>query len=263
MRNSWRKFSFAKQIFIVVFGLHFFCIFSFCLHHIFTKEKPRVKIAVRTMLAPSVTQFVANAQVVKGSIKEKNKVAIAPKKKIPETKSSVKAKEKVKKQEEHKAASVSSTKVLSAENRDQNTAASVRSLDTAILKEIEENFRILSGDACSIENPSSSKIIVPLMPSVEHVEKIQDVDASYGDILVAYLQNILDLPERGEVKVQLVLNGFGHLISCEIVDSQSKKNGEFLKKQLPELTFPCFNALGKAGEILEFTIAFKNAESRF
>ena len=133
-----------------------------------------------------------------------------------------------------------------------------QSAGSSVLQEIAKNLQELKD-----EKPAPSKSNQIVIPTLQKTAPIaQEVEWNEGEKLVAYLQNMLDLPEMGEVKMVLVLTGSGRLVSCEIIEAQSKKNGEFLKKQLPELAFPCFNPLAKADEIFQFTVTFKNAENR-
>ena len=103
---------------------------------------------------------------------------------------------------------------------------------------------------------------LPLPAKIERKAEVVQVndDPTYGEYLIAYLQNALDLPEYGEVKAQLEIDRFGRLVDCQIVYTKSGKNAEFLKNQLPELTFPCLNDFGILDSTHIFTITFRNAE---
>ncbi len=107
----------------------------------------------------------------------------------------------------------------------------------------------------------SEDLPIPVLKQVPNVttEQRGDPTPNYGQILIAYLQESLDLPEFGEVKVDLEIDRNGHLVHFEILEEKSKKNGEFLKKRLPELVLPCFN--GSMNETVVFTITFKNSTS--
>jgi len=217
----WSQWSQTKQIFVVVFGIHFLFVFIFCLQHVFTREKPRGKIAVRTVQMQPVKSFVAIESVAKVA-------ATTPKKTVKKTAAAPAKKQAVK---------------------------------SSVIQEIEKNLRALNEETKTVQQPR--QIAIPSLPQAKQIEVPSETEYNDGEKLIAYLQNTLDLPERGEVKMTLILNGAGRLISCEIIEAQSKKNGEFLKKQLPELAFPCFNPLAKADENFQFTITFKNAENSF
>jgi len=98
------------------------------------------------------------------------------------------------------------------------------------------------------KEPASEPIVVskPIKPSLTIPAKIEtkketppilaqeqtNTNPSYGEYLIAYLQNALDLPEYGDVKAKLEIDQFGRLISYEIIDAKSRKNGEFIKKPI-------------------------------
>jgi hypothetical protein len=85
---------------------------------------------------------------------------------------------------------------------------------------------------------------------------------TYGEFLIAYLQSSLDLPEYGEVRAKIEIDRFGKLLHCEILEAKSTKNAEFLKNQLPDLTFPCLNDFDIMDFSQTFTITFRNVETR-
>lgn len=80
---------------------------------------------------------------------------------------------------------------------------------------------------------------------------------SYSDLLVLYLEETLELPEKGEVKIRLFLHEEGKLLSLEILQAESKKNLDYLKNTLPALAFPCFNGQYPEKE-RSFTVRFRS-----
>ncbi len=91
---------------------------------------------------------------------------------------------------------------------------------------------------------------------------VEKEELTYGAFLVGYLQNTLDLPERGDVKLKMEIDRFGRLIDCEVLETRSEKNAEFLKNRLPELSFPCLNDFDILETAQTFTITFRNVEDR-
>ncbi len=85
---------------------------------------------------------------------------------------------------------------------------------------------------------------------------------SYSEYLIGYLQNALDLPEFGEVRLKLEIDRFGHLLDCQVLESKSVKNGEFVKNKLKELEFACLNEFNIFESTHVFTITFRNVETR-
>ncbi len=80
---------------------------------------------------------------------------------------------------------------------------------------------------------------------------------SYSDLLVLYLEDTLELPEKGEVKIRLLLHEEGRLLSLEILQAESGKNLDYLKNTLPALSFPCFNGQYPEKE-RSFTVRFRS-----
>lgn len=131
----------------------------------------------------------------------------------------------------------------------------------SILQEMEEGIRGLESSE-TLSSPLSSRAVLSLpseIASAVSLEFLEEDLASYGELLIGYLQASLALPEVGDVKMDLKVDALGHLVSFDILEAKSKKNEEFLRKRLPELNLPCFNEPKNSQEIREFTIVFKNA----
>jgi len=129
-----------------------------------------------------------------------------------------------------------------------------------IFKEISNSLQAMETEA----KRSRSTLTIPSkiepakdLPSVESTK-----DATYSEYLIAYLQTTLDLPEYGEVRAKIEIDRFGRLIDCIILEAKSNKNAEFLKNQLPALTFSCLNDFGIVDSTQTFTITFRNVEIR-
>jgi hypothetical protein len=233
----WKIFSAlsrAKQIFIVVFLLHFTALFTLCAYHFASRQKPhRTRIAVRTVRPPPTT-FTAQRTQKSAASSLPSKAATAVKKTSP-------AKKKDSKQ--------------TATPRQQITSD-----DSALIREIAENLAVLSEPQKSASLPKLS--LPSTLPKTLRIEETDlDADSTYGETLIGYLQSALDLPEYGEVVAKLEIDRKGHLVHCEILEARNQKNGEFLKKRLPELPFPWFNDPKISNETLTFTITFKNVEN--
>jgi hypothetical protein len=220
-----------KQIVFIVIALHFSAIFCLCLHHIFSREKPKSKIIVRTISFPPkvITQAVSVApKVKKESPKTAAKAPIGTPKPKEKVLTQVKTKEK--------------------------------SIESSLIQEIEKDLADLEKKPTSVHKSSLSLPKEIVAPHVK--EETEECHAGYGEILVSYLQNSLELPEMGEVKIDLEIDSLGHVVHFEIIEAKNKKNSDFLKKRLPELTLPCFNNDRKSDETAKFTITFKNRIAR-
>lgn len=62
----------------------------------------------------------------------------------------------------------------------------------------------------------------------------------YRDELTARLQMMLRLPERGDVRIKLILSKKGKFVKMEILGADSSINKKYVEKTLPTLQFPPF-----------------------
>lgn len=120
------------------------------------------------------------------------------------------------------------------------------------MSELAKNLEALTTTPITPFRPTLT--IPSKLPPRTEPAAVQVEEPTYAEYIVAFLQETLALPEYGEVKAKLSIDRFGKLISCEILEARSKKNAEFLKNQLQDLTFPCFN------ESKTFTITFRNVD---
>ena len=210
-----------KKIVYGVLGVHCFLVMLLCIHHVWTNKKIPSKMVVRTIVQ---TPLVSSSVVVIKPGGGEKKTVVKP------VASSSAAKKP-------SPAPKSKAKVLSPPSS---------SPSQEIRKEVFSK---------------SSPLVLPKEISIPKVSFQEEVEGNYGEVLVVFLQNALDLPENGEVKMDLEIDGTGKIIRTDILESKSKKNGEFLKKRLPELALPCFNGFRKSNETFCFTITFKNLES--
>lgn len=116
---------------------------------------------------------------------------------------------------------------------------------------------VKSFDALSSESKTFAPLTVPTKKEIKSQSKAQTKEPYYEELLIAYLQNILDLPEYGEVKIEIEINGSGALVACKINESKSSKNAKFLTEKLSLLTFP-IPPLATADQTKKFSITFKN-----
>lgn len=211
----------GKQIAILVLFTHFILLLSLIAHHWLTQEaQVHNRIAVHTVsLAQPKSSSPSAPTGYKQPVPKNNKPAFEAKKK--------------------KTHSVSTSKK--------------RTVDESILKKAVEQLQMLAPD---VPSKKREDLYIPSKMSLETSVITETIgDASAGERLISFLQTVLQLPEHGEVLIKLEIGPSGDLISCEILEAHSKKNSEFLKKELPKLCFPCFN------DVKTFTITFRNAEN--
>ncbi len=228
-----------RQIGVVSLGFHAVLILMLLINHMATYRPPvRRPIQVRMKAAPTSSPAVAanNKQAAPAKAKETKakeiKQAIAPKttpQKMPKAG-----------RESHQAASV-----------DQN-----------LLQQIVDSLDAIGAPEKKAVKPSHFAPRLPPSIEIQSGGQATETRPGYGETVSAILQSNLDLPEFGQVVVKIEINAIGSVTQCEILQAKSRKNGEFLKKRLRELVFPCFNEFGILENHLNFTITFHNAENR-
>ena len=120
---------------------------------------------------------------------------------------------------------------------------------TALLNEIQQTLREIAKPATPVA--SKPQLAIPTLAATSVVQEAPPDNVH--ERLSAFLQEALQLPEFGEVKVELSVDARGKLTHFKILETKSEKNADFLKNRLPELQFPCFN------ESSTLTIVFRNA----
>ncbi len=92
-------------------------------------------------------------------------------------------------------------------------------------------------------------------------ESTFDVVDSYSAFLVSHLQQHLQLPDFGEVKVEIVLYPDGSVERCVVLRAESDKNKKYLEQRLPLIRFPDFKGTQTKSRQV-FVLTFCNQLSR-
>jgi outer membrane biosynthesis protein TonB len=225
----------GKQIALVVCMIHCLLVLALFGHHLFTRQlRPPRPMVVRTLAAQPPPRAIASAPTPKAAAakaKPPAPVKKAAAKATPAAKAAVKS---------------APPKTILAKPAPVHKPVQ----EELLLQEIAESLETLSAETMrtrtALTVPSKVQSKAEIAPT--------SLDPTYGELLIAYLQNELDLPEYGEVKAKIEIDRFGRLIDCQILEAKSAKNAEFLKNRLPELAFPCLN------DTQSFTITFRNVE---
>ncbi len=80
----------------------------------------------------------------------------------------------------------------------------------------------------------------------------------YDQTLAQRLQQLIRLPEYGEVTIQLTLHRNGIVAQLEVLTSESESNRRYVQKELPNLRFPAFGRQFPGEEKHVFTLVLKN-----
>lgn len=106
--------------------------------------------------------------------------------------------------------------------------------------------------------PQPFNLDAPLAASVGENALEEEKTGGYQEKLVGCLHNALHLPDHGEVTISLTLRGNGSVEKVVIIRAESKKNQQYIEKQLPFIRFPSFEGplQGKQSEV--FILTFCN-----
>jgi len=129
-----------------------------------------------------------------------------------------------------------------------------------ILKDLEKAFSNLEEKKPTLTTEKSLHIpkTVSILHQIETISNPKDSPTLDTQAIIRFLEEHLELPEKGAVKIQLFLNANGSIKDLVVLSSESQKNAQYLKNTLPKLTFPCFNRGDRSEIPQDFTIYFKN-----
>lgn len=254
MKRLWfwfQSLSRFKQIGVCVLIAHAVVILMLSVNHVTSRRlKPRKPIAIRMALATS-------PEIKKAKTTEKRSINKSEQKPPPKAKSpAIEKKQEVKKL-------MAPKKTAAAPESKKKTApvAEGASINNELLEQIASS---LDAIASSSKVLPKAKFAVDLPSSIEVQNQVRASVANpgYGETISAILQSNLDLPEYGEVVAKIEIDASGFVTQCEIIETKSRKNADFIKKRLQELAFPCFNEFGLTETRINFTITFHNDEYR-
>jgi outer membrane biosynthesis protein TonB len=143
-----------------------------------------------------------------------------------------------------------------------------RGIPKELLQELEERIakievkrdKISSQVELSIPQAIDSFVSVRGSDPLDEQSTFDVVD-SYSAFLVSHLQQHLQLPDFGEVKVEIVLNPDGSVERCVVLRAESNKNKTYLEQRLPLIRFPDFKGTQTKSRQV-FVLTFCNQLSR-
>lgn len=107
------------------------------------------------------------------------------------------------------------------------------------------------------DNASTKLIAAPaLIENLESEFSLQEM--GYRDELMHRLKESLKLPQYGEVKIQLMIERSGKIVSIKVLTFQSVENAEYIKKNLSKVQMPEFGACFQGLATHEFTVVLSN-----
>ncbi|MBS3905230.1 MAG: hypothetical protein KGZ39_07885 [Simkania sp.] len=135
-----------------------------------------------------------------------------------------------------------------------------------LIKELEESIAKIDRKQDNLKQESriaSAKSMLPVpLPSLSSLDSAPLLTHSsideIKDMLVQELRNVLHLPDFGEAKVCLYFHSDGSIAKVTVLKTDSKKNGEYLEKELPKHRFPFIADLDLGEKERSFVISFCN-----
>jgi hypothetical protein len=236
-------------------------IFLFCFSPVKKPISPKKHIAVRTIQPKTRTSTVVAPRISGGG---STASVAAPKPKVIK-------KEAVKKEAAPKSKTTAAAKPAPAKSKpiQQKKPAMVEKgkppkktqkpskAPDKVWKEIDEALAKIDD---KVYSKPQSKLDVPKMkgtsPSKVPFPDFGGTDEGEGSVeetLGSFLTSSLNLPEFGEVKIQLTIKKDGSVARLVVLQAESKKNKAYLEKNLPLLRFPLILDKEKT-----FTLTFCN-----
>ncbi len=253
-----------KKILTIVLCLHgAFLLLAILSPKAVTQKKPQKPLVVKTITpsaAPQEKMMQARAPSPPVSktakIEQKEEVAatkptLAPAAKPASTPTPKKAppiadKKLVKEKEKKKTA----TKQVQDEKRER--------MSQKLLQELEESLNRLETKPEKKKGAGKkqdfSKAIDPINFGSGFGGEVSDF-GDYSGSLVGYLKQVLNLPEYGDVKIQLTVKEDGSFVNLVVLKAESEKNRKYLETSLPHLSFPPLKGKKKQET---FTVTFCN-----
>lgn len=153
----------------------------------------------------------------------------------PQKKASVKP--VVQKQEVKKAISKKVNKTTAAKPLKPKVSHLLQELEETIAKIDEKRDKDMP--VKQLETPKWIKSLK--IDTIAEMENDSEAgDNTYQDALIRCLKESLDLPEIGQVKMEVTIDEHGTVMKLRILSSESDKNKHYLEKNLQLIKFPSF-----------------------
>ncbi len=131
-----------------------------------------------------------------------------------------------------------------------------------LLQELEESIAKIDGKRDKLAaqkklEPPKSLSPPPPQELFEERESLSDAMREQ-ETLVSYLHQVLNLPDHGEVKIELTLRRDGSVARLVVLKSESEKNKTYLEKSLSHLKFPILDGMFSNKNQQTFILTFCN-----
>ena len=140
-------------------------------------------------------------------------------------------------------AAVQAKKTVSKNAKPQsNVSHLLKELEETVDKIDEKRDKIYQNKLKDRKNdPVPESITALKIDTINEIDNDESQgDFSYQERLVCCLKETLDLPEFGQVKIELTLTVSGDVMKLRVLASESEKNKSYLEKNLRQMKFPSF-----------------------
>lgn len=215
-----------------VMGVHFFLLLVAFFSPLKQKEN-KEKIVVKTKWLPQKKERVAAVEKPAAPAVKNEKPALKSSPPSPLLKSPPKAASKQKEEGLKKKAPVQPFSKKEKEVKIVVPGHLLKELEETIAKIDEKRDKI--GAKKRLE-PSTK--IKPLQTEAFHRCEMSQKEEEYKEALITYLRDSLNLPDFGDVKIQVTLRPDGTLEHLKVLEADSDRNRLYLEKELPLIHFP-------------------------
>lgn len=107
--------------------------------------------------------------------------------------------------------------------------------------------------------PPNSTLTTPSRISSLDIDTVEkEIKGNYPILLASTLKNTLELPEVGEVKLELTVRRSGQVMKVRVLHAASEKNRRYLEINLPQMALPPFDEEMKQETSHTFILTFCN-----
>lgn len=238
----WKNNPIRGWICLSSFFLHTFCILFLITSSPSIKKQPPQKLVVRTFQTKVLTEKKPSSS---SRLPQSTPPAVpsrSPVKNTPKQPSKAKPKAPIETKTAPKKQTPSPKKepvVKKTEPRSTQINKKPDPLKQSLQK-IEENIAKIESKRVTMAPKSELSVPPQIVFSSEILqnESGEEDEQGYISTLVDYLQQNLQLPDVGEVKIALTLRPDGSIDNIKVLTAESEKNRKRLEENLPKLKFP-------------------------
>ncbi len=261
MKETNNLYNINKKIIYKVIIFHFIFILFLSFQFKSFKKNKKQNIIVNNIIEtplPKELSLSKESFQLNQTLQSKEPI---PKEKIIEKHPTKKIdKPKVIPQKKTSTSTVKKTEVKKIAQKPISKKTTYETLITTLEKQINEIDTSQEIDNSQIEISDQKDLLIPKNIKTLNIDKIienaQNQPSKINELLIKELQENLNLPEYGEVKVSFTILPSGEIKDVVILEYKSNENQKYLKNSLCELSFKSIKKM--FDEPQKFIVIFKN-----